>query len=239
MKKSLTGILAASILLGSMSSFGSTMSNLKLDQSTKFELQNSLLEKSIVVENILRDPELGRSIDIETREELIQLSQDLMDASENPEAVRKPRKFKRIALGIVQGVGVGIHSTVLLLMSPVAATTEFVAALVIGESKSKVVRAAGDVARGVTFLADINLYMNFIPGVFQIAVITGFAMVPGKLICLNNPEGNQQFCGKIAKVDHVLEDQLMEKSTNAGVSLNKKIKKLYRKLFKRNAPVAE
>lgn len=239
MKKSLSCILATSILLSSLSSFASVEQNLKLDQAARIELQTSLMEKSMTVENILRDPELSAAMDEETRDELTLLSQDLMDASENPLAVKKPRKFKKIAIGVVQGVGVGIHTTVLLFFSPIMVTTEFVSGLIIGESKKKSVRVAGEVATGAVALTDIYVMMSLVPGLFQLAVIGGFALVPEKLVCLNYPESNQKFCGKIAKVDHVLEDQLSESSNNAGVSMNKKIKKLYKKVFSKKNKIAE
>lgn len=232
-------LLATSILLSSVGSFASVEQNLKLDQEARIELQTSLMEKSMTVENILRDPDLSSAMDDETRDELILLSQDLMDASENPLVVKKPRKFKKIAVGVVQGVGVGIHTTVLLFLSPLMITTEFVSGLIIGESKKKSVRVAGEIATGAVALGDIYLMMSLVPGIFQLTVIGGFALVPGKLVCLNSPETNQKFCGKIAKVDHVLEDQLGDTSKNAGVSLNKKIKKLYKKIFSKKSQIAE
>jgi hypothetical protein len=204
-----------------------------MDQASRIELETSFYNQSVTVENILRDPELSASMDDDTREELELLSQDLMDASENPSVIKKPRKFKKIAVGVVQGVGVGIHTTVLILFSPLVTTTEFVSGLIIGESKNETTRAVGDLATGAVALGEISLLMSYVPGFFPLAVLGGVAMLPGKLVCFNRPETNQKFCGKIAKVDHVFEDQLSDASKNAGLSLNKKIKKLTKKIFQR------
>jgi hypothetical protein len=239
MKKILSCLLATSIFLSSTSSFASVEKKLNLDEASRIELQTSFYNQAVTVENILRDSELSASMDDDTREELELLSQDLLDASENPSVIKKPRKFKKIAVGVVQGVGVGIHTTVLFLFSPLIMTTEFVSGLVIGESKNKAIHTVGEVATGAVALGDIYLLMSLVPGFFPLAVIGGFAMLPGKLVCFNRPETNQKFCGKIAKVDHVLKDQLGASSNNAGVSINKKIKKIRRKIFTGKDQTAE
>ena len=96
MKMCFSYLLATSILLSSVGSFASVEQNLKLDQEARIELQTSLMERSMTVENILRDPELSAAMDNETRDELMLLSEDLMDASENPLVVKNLVSLKKL-----------------------------------------------------------------------------------------------------------------------------------------------